>query len=442
MLDVWDATHQALPPAAAAAAADLINTRLAGLRFASSDGLTALRPVELAPEVRERLAWAARRLVNVIHRYCWALTGNPRELAKLCGMEPRQQPFLGALDPALERALSSCNARPDALLRNGTPVFLEANFGAANSSPITTNALLPVYEELYGCVPKVGDSELREPFAARARLYGRLCAELRLEQRILIVGTVREPDVGSVRYLQSEADFMASAGFESEYVEPEFFSAARGREVARSGGIVLKHFLPEEWLDLGFDIAWKDLREAHRNMVWLVPDSGLSLSSKLVLAWLSANCDQLDVDDRAFVREHIPWTRVLDGTPLEFMGTKAGPEELLTRFQAHLVVKPATSCAGQGVLVGRATPADVWTDAVRRVMSDGTHIVQEHVQADDLEMDFYDASTGAVIRRPISYVLGPYVVDGMSAGCSVRHAISSEDGVVNHARGAAINLTL
>ncbi|MET8249341.1 hypothetical protein ABZV31_36200 [Streptomyces sp. NPDC005202] len=209
-----------------------------------------------------------------------------------------------------------------------------------------------------------------------------------------------------------------------------------------SGGIVLQHFLPEEWRALGFDIPWSDLCRAHRTMAWIVPDSGLSLSSKLVFGWLSEHCDRLDPEDASFVRQYIPWTRVLDGTPLDFQGRTAAPVEVLTEFQASLVLKPATSCAGQGVLVGRATPEAVWADAVAHVGSAGTYVVQEYVQADELVMDFYDASAKSVVRTPVSYVLGPYVVDDVSAGCSIRHAASSVSGVVNHSQEAGINLVL
>ncbi|MDH6578177.1 hypothetical protein [Kitasatospora sp. MAP5-34] len=449
MLDTWDETDFAQAAgwltgdsAAAADAAALINDRLEGLRFSSADSLTALRPAVLEPGLREDVSAAARRLVEVIQRYCWNLTDYPRELARLCGMTPHQQPFLGALAPRMERDLAGCNARPDALIRNGVPVFIEANFGAANSSPITTNALLPVYEELYGVVPTVSAMELREPFAARAELYSRICKDYGFDRRILIVGTVAEPEISSPRYFQCEADYMSRCGFESEYVELDFFSSPRGRQASSRGAVAQKHFLPEELKSLGLHAPWADLRRAHENMAWIVPDSGLSLSSKVVFAWLSKNSALLDADDAEFIEKHIPWTRFLDGGEIDFGGRVADPVELLIDFQEDMVLKPTTSFAGQGVLVGAATRAEVWREAVRGAARSGTHIVQELVRPDELVMDFYDASTKGVLRSSVSYVLGPYVVDGISAGCSVRHTVAADSGVVNHIRGASINIVL
>src|SRR6185436_19485937 len=110
----------------------------------------------------------------------------------------------------------------------------------------------------------------------------KICDQLNAPQSVLIVGNKDVSSVGNSRYYESEADYLRTQGFESDLVKPVYFA---NPDTGKKYSIALKHFLSEysEILEIPID----EMRAAHRETTFIVPDSGRSLSSKSVFAWLS-----------------------------------------------------------------------------------------------------------------------------------------------------------
>lgn len=174
----------------------------------------------------------------------------------------------------------------------------------------------------------------------------------------------------------------------------------------------------------------------------IAPDAGMLLSSKLVLAWLSAGRFRLTAEEEALVAESVPWTRRLEPGAVVHDGREQSLPELAVRRRAELVLKPVGAFGGRDVVLGRSVDPAQWRSLIEAAVTAGTHIVQELVRPDPMTVAFHDAATDRLVRRPVSYVLGPYVVDGAPAGYMVRHAPSESPSVVNFARGASFNLGL
>ncbi len=413
-------------------AARLLVDELAGLPFAAAGALVPVRPVVLADSVRAAVDSAALRLADLVRRVCWALTGDPAELARRTGLSLADLPLLNAGGTAHEIEYSGCNVRSDVLLSGGTPVFLECNFGAANADPVSTHHLRVAYRRLYGLEPGDGDPE---PFRSRLEFYRRICAARDLPESVAIVGSMRESDIADARYFEAEARYLRAHGFDSAFVEPEFFD-----EPDRRYSIALKHFLSGPWQDAGIPLA--GIARAHADTVFLASDSCLALSSKLVFAWLSEESVPLSEADRDFVRAHIPWTRRVEHGAVSFADREHDLLDLAVGQREAFVLKPIDSCAGQGVLIGRNTDPAEWAERLRTAAADRDSVLQQIVDADPLDMDFYDPAAGRVKRLPVTYVLGPYVVDGVNSGIFLRHTPGGNPMVVNHAQGASTNVVL
>jgi hypothetical protein len=386
-------------------------------------------------DVLGELGYAARKVVDLIERVCWQSVGNPQDLVRLTGMRPDQVPFVGAGGNEDERVFAACNVRPDAYVVDGTPMFLECNFGAANSGPITSHVLRSAYHSLYGPPPRPLPGDAAGAFEARADLYRGICDARGLPHRVAILGTMREEDIDDPRYFGVEAEYLRSVGIDSSFVEPEELA-----DGAKRWSVVQKHFLPEEWVRLG--IPLEPVLEAHRESAFMVSDSGLSLSSKFVFAWLSSGSVPLSREERDFVRRHIPWTREVVPGPVEFEGREHDLVELALRSRERFVLKPANACGGQGVLIGRAATAGRWEAYLSAALGSRSHVLQEYLVSDTGRMEFWDRRSGRVRDLEVDYVLGPYVVDRTSAGCTVRHVPKGSHGVVNHARGASLNIVV
>ncbi|MGH3115539.1 MAG: hypothetical protein ACRDQ2_00185 [Gaiellales bacterium] len=436
-MDLWDD----LPVAAELTAdrprraAHVLCDALKGMPFTGDPSLVPIRPVVLAEAVRASVNTAALRLFALIRRVCWSLTDDPADLARRTGLGEQDVPLLGAGGVVHEIEYAACNGRSDVVLRDGTPMFLECNFGAANGDPVSAHPLFAVYGELYGLRPSPRPDESPEPFHGRLDFYRRICAAQGLPESVAIVGTMREPDIEDVRYFDAEAAFLREHGFDSSFVEPETFASRRRRY-----SIALKHFLSGGWRTMG--VPLDGIARAHADTIFLVSDSGLSLSSKLIFAWLSAEFLPLSAEDRHFVRTHIPWTRLVEHGPVLHQDKEHNLLDLAVERREHFVLKPLNSCAGRGVLIGRSTDPGEWAGRLETAALRRDHVLQQYVDADPLHMDFFDQGTGVVKRIPVAYTLGPYVVDGVNSGLSIRHAPGPGAKVVNHAQGASFNVVL
>ena len=439
-MDLWDDQPAALDLSSDAdlprRAADHLCRELEGLPFKADSPLTPIRPVVLSAPVRTALSAATRYLVDLVRRVCWSLTDDPADLARRTGLGPNQIALLGAGGTEREIRFSSCNVRSDAILRNGIPVFLECNFGAANGFPVLAPRLLAAYRQAYGLQPRPAPGEVSEPFESRLRLYRRICDESGLPHSVVIIGTMRDSDVEDIRYFEAEALYMRAHGFDSDFVEPKFFdSPSRG---GRRYSVALKHFLPEGLLAQG--VSLDGIARAHTDTMFMVSDSGLSLSSKLVFAWLSAESVPLSDADRDFVRRHIPWTRLAAPGEVGYEGRQWDLVELADRRRTEFVLKPLNSCGGQGVLIGSDADPGEWRSRLEHAALRRDYVLQQYVESDPLSMDFFDARTGELRRMAVAYVLGPYVVDDIYSGCSLRHVAGGGPRVVNHLQGASFNI--
>ncbi|MFD5723794.1 hypothetical protein [Streptomyces sp. NPDC127036] len=440
MLDIWDeiSTDEevAYLTEHSAEAAERMVAHMRGLPFLPGPRLTPVRPVVLRDEVRIRMEEASAGLVKLIERACWSLTDDPAVLRDMVGLSENQVPLLNAGGPAAERERAGLLARPDVVIQQGRPKFLECNFGTADAGPTAAHQLTAAYASMY----RTFDERRRrpgahEPFVGRMELFNRLCIEQGLPRNVAVLGTLREENVDDSRYFNIEPEYLRSHGFESRFFEPEEFARCNPDD---KWSVVINAFISGEWRRMGIPLA--GARRAYETALVASPDSGRVLSSKLILAWLSEGKFKLSADDAALVDESIPWTRLLGSHSVVHQGREQSASELALRQRENLVLKPIGAFGGHGVLLGRHTDPEEWRSKVKTAASDGGHIIQELVESDHLAADFHDAHAGKVVRHQVSYVLGPYIVGGKPSGYMVRHAPSASPSIVNFDRGASFNL--
>ncbi len=122
----------------------------------------------------------------------------------------------------------------------------------------------------------------------------------------------------------------------------------------------------------------------------------------------------------AAVRQHIPWTRVLeerftqdrDGNAIDLLPWASHHKE-------HLVIKPNDEYGGAGVVIGWEVTDDEWSRALARGL-DEPSIVQERVEIAYEMFPFMEASGSAYIGRRL-VDCDPFLFDGdRVGGCLVR----------------------
>jgi hypothetical protein len=138
-------------------------------------------------------------------------------------------------------------------------------------------------------------------------------------------------------------------------------------------------------------------------------------------------------EERALIRGHVPWTRLVfprtttwRGAPVQFPG-------FLLDHRDDMVLKRGLGVAGNDVHVGRYVAPDVWEARVREAVEQGGWIVQERVESKPY---FYPPRPGAA-PVPSTVVWGLFCTGSRYAGGGLRMLPQGAgDGIVNGVRGA------
>jgi uncharacterized circularly permuted ATP-grasp superfamily protein len=136
---------------------------------------------------------------------------------------------------------------------------------------------------------------------------------------------------------------------------------------------------------------------------------------------------------RAAVRDHVPWTRVLDDVETEKNDWHGGLLDLARGARQNLVLKPNDEYGGKGVTLGWETPDGAWESAIDAALDDppGTWIIQERIPVRrELFPQFDDA--GRVSMTDMLVDFAPYLFRGRMGGYLTR---LSSSGLANVTSG-------
>ncbi len=125
--------------------------------------------------------------------------------------------------------------------------------------------------------------------------------------------------------------------------------------------------------------------------------------------------------ERATIRAHIPWTRLLADGATERNGARASLLGIARKEREHLVLKPNDEYGGKGVLLGWEASEAAWDDALQGALRDpqGSWIVQERIPVRREVFPQFDAE-GRVTMRDMLVDFAPYLFRGRVSGYLTR----------------------
>jgi hypothetical protein len=138
-------------------------------------------------------------------------------------------------------------------------------------------------------------------------------------------------------------------------------------------------------------------------------------------------------EDRALIRDHIPWTRLVSPRTTTWRGAQVQFPGFLLDHRDDMVLKPGLGAGGNGVHVGRYLAPDEWEARVREAVEEGSWIVQERVESRPY---FYPPRPGAA---PVAntVIWGLFCTGSRYGGGFLRMLPQGAgEGVVNSGRGA------
>ncbi len=131
-------------------------------------------------------------------------------------------------------------------------------------------------------------------------------------------------------------------------------------------------------------------------------------------------------EERALIREHIPWTRVVSASRTTHDGKSIDLVDYIRANREHLVIKPNDEYGGAGVILGWESEESKWDRLIERALKDpfGTWVVQERISVRREVFPFFD-SEGHVTMKDMLVDLAPYLFRGKLAGFLTRLSATS-----------------
>ena len=136
--------------------------------------------------------------------------------------------------------------------------------------------------------------------------------------------------------------------------------------------------------------------------------------------------------ERALIRRHIPWTRLLADTKTSRDGESFALLDYVRRHRDTFVLKPNDEYGGTGVTLGWENNESEWDSALNRALADRDHawVVQERIS---VRREVFPMQTAnGVEMRDMLVDLAPYLFRGKMAGFLTR---LSSTGLANVTSG-------
>jgi hypothetical protein len=118
----------------------------------------------------------------------------------------------------------------------------------------------------------------------------------------------------------------------------------------------------------------------NRDVCMVNPFACKLLYKKASLAVLSdeRNAAMFNESETAAIREHIPWTRVVEERLTTYNGMPVDLIPFMQKYREMFVLKPNDDYGGRGIVLGWQTNASGWEQAIQTAL-ETPHVVQERV---------------------------------------------------------------
>jgi hypothetical protein len=214
---------------------------------------------------------------------------------------------------------------------------------------------------------------------------------------------------------------------ELEYDGKRLYARIPDRQAPVPIDLVYRRVLQHEFL-AKYDLEHPLVRAyADRAVCVVNPFRTKPVHTKLIMALLSDEdgpaAGLLDAEERAAVREHVPWTRQVRGGVTRYQGQQVPLLTFAQRNREQLVLKPNDDYGGQGVLLGWETDQASWDRALAAAQA-APFVIQERVP---LPVEDYPTWTpDERLRLTPRYVdSDPCVYGDRAVGCLTRIAATS-----------------
>lgn len=404
-------------------------------------GRASLLPRTLTRAQRRALERATRSLHGALETVLDAVVADP-DRARAWGFSP-ELVELCQIDPGYEHAVQI--ARFDGMLTEDGLRILEFNCdspgGAARADDLDRayaraagrHPRLPAPTEPPRRLERLEAALLDCYRSWRAQAQRRAPAEPRI-----VVTDWR--DVGTRSDIDRTIEHLSRRGHDVVFADP--------RELTLDGDVLCHEEQPVDLVykrvilrELVAEPDARPLTTAYRNgTVCMVnpPSSAIAGDKRAMTTLFEPRIqDRMTREQRAAVRAHVPFTRLLEDVPVRAGNDSVPMRELAIEQQDAFVLKPAEGYGGQGVHLGFETDGEAWARLVEGQIGTGDWILQRLVP---VPTGRYTRGSGPDLETLEMYeTVNPFVFGGRFAGAYTR---VSQQPRINVSSGGAIAPTV
>ncbi len=345
-------------------------------------------------------------------------------LFDLVGVRPEERE-LASIDPGFRP--SSPLWRLDSFLTESAYNFVELN--AETPAGVAYNEVLTdVFLEL-PVMKRFQESHTLTRFHSMQRLLETLVRcyrEMGGEAEFPTIAVVDYEEVPTRTEHHLSAEFFEARGYPSLVCDPRHLSYEGGRlrHDGREIDIIYKRLLVNEFLERidQLDALVAAIREQAVTLV--NPLRCKPIHKKAVFAVLTDEKQQsvLSEAERAAVRVHVPWTRVVAEGRTRYQDREVDLLALVREHRARLVIKPNDEYGGKGVFIGWELDESEWDSAIETALR-GSYVVQEKVEL--RRQEFPVIGDAGISYQKLVVDFDPYVYLGEVEGFLTRLSASS-----------------
>jgi len=391
--DEWDSLVRADPALGPAACDQLHAWQIEhGASFDGRSLCKVLRPAFISPsdlsDVRRICVHATGAIRSV---RSWLLSGDGAGSADIS----EEALALVRIDPGFARL--GITTRLDAFATPEAFSFIELN--AEAPAGIAYHDVLSRMFEGFGAMERLAEHLHFRPLRVTGWLLQALLTTWNEwgrgagKPRIAIVDWRDSPTIAEFRLL---AESFKRSGYSTVVADPRDLEFRGGRLYAhgRRIDLVYRRVLFEDCLARPDDVAALVESVRERAVCMVNPFRAHLLHRKRLFAYLTDPTTPVQFSDeqRAVLRAHIPWTRVLCDTKTQ---SPEGIEVDLLTFVRHnqgdLVIKPDDDYGGHGVCLGWSVNSTTWEETIER-SARIPHVVQKRVPVHSLGFPKMDGS--------------------------------------------------
>jgi hypothetical protein len=377
-----------------------------------------LRPHFLSGRDYTAMAKTAETISSAMARVEQMALATPSLLARI-QLLPAER-MLAQVDPGY--SLAGVNGQLDAVIHDGTLKFTN-HHADAPAGVLHGDALADLYYE----APPV--KEFRKKYKLK-KLGGTkfLLSSLiksykefggKQKRPRIAIAELKQPFSGGAGDYAPLADFFTSEGYPTEVVSPDQLEYRNG--VLRRGelaiDILYRRIRLQEFL-VRFDLSHPMVRAYKEHAVCMVNSFRAEVGAKRALFDLltdDAVTAKFPAAERKAIKEHIPWTRVVQAAKTTHKGHTVDLPDFVMKHRARLILKPNDDTPDQHSFRGAETDDIGWEKALRQAMRT-PYVVQE--VADPAKVVFPLMQYGSLMMKEMQVDVHPHSFYGKTHGCS------------------------